>query len=284
MEDVTSSRALLFALGCVMALTGCELEAGAWPSRSPSGMRGSLGEEEAPALVTLRGDKRNAIAWAPLSDPDDVTVEGSVPSSRAWSTSKVLVIAAYLDTVVDGDPARIPEDATTAIRAALARSDEQSIITIHRRIPNPRLAMTRVLRAIGDTTTTVPGAYEGAMQWSVREQVRFMAAMANGRVVSPQASAFLLREMKPIESQRWGLGTIGARAFKPGWMTAQTESRQMGIVGDFAVAIITAGEGAGDDAHAVQLNRLAQLLAKRLNEARCLRSELFGWSQRWCLG
>jgi len=247
-------------------------------------MRGSYGEHEAPPLVTLQGNKRNAIAWAPLSDPDDVTVEGSVPSSRAWSTSKVLVIAAYLDTVVDGDPAKIPEDANTAIRTALARSDEPSIITIHRRIPNPSSAMTRVLRSIGDTSTTVPGSYEGTMQWSVREQVRFMAALANGRVASPQASAFLLRGMKPIESQRWGLGTIGARAFKPGWMTAQHESRQMGIVGDFAVAIITAGEDPGDDAHAMQLNRLAQLLAKRLNEARCLRSDLFGWSQRWCLG
>jgi len=151
--------------------------------------------------------------------------------------------------------------------------------------------MTRVLRAIGDTTTTVPSAYEGTMQWSVREQVRFMAALANGRVVSPRASAFLLREMQPIESQRWGLGTIGARAFKPGWMNARTESRQMGIVDDFAVAIITAGEEpgtagprTGDFAHARQLNRLAQLLAKRLREARGCRSGWLLWNPRWCFG
>ena len=270
-------------------MTGCELEAGAAPTRSRSGVPGSIGEQDAPALVSLRGNTRSAIAWAPLSDPDDVTVEGSVPSSRAWSTSKVLVIAAYLDTV-DGDPAKVPADARTAIRAALTQSDEPSILAIHRRLPNSSAAMTRVLRSIGDTTTTVPSAYEGTTQWSVREQVRFMAALANGQVVSPQASAFLLREMQPIEPQRWGLGTIGARAFKPGWMTAKTESRQMGIVGDFAVAIITAGEdpaatqGAVDNAHAMQLNRLAQLLAKRLDEARCFRSELFGWSSRWCLG
>lgn len=289
MEYVTSSRALLFAVGCVIALTGCELEAGASPTNIPSGP-GAVGEQDAPPLVSLWGNKRNAIAWAPLSDPDDVTVEGSVPSSRAWSTSKVLVIAAYLDTVVDGNPAKVPADARASIRAALRQSDEPSILAIHRRLPNASAAMARVLRSIGDTTTRIPGAYEGTMQWSVREQVRFMAALANGRVVSPEASAFLLREMQPIESQRWGLGTIGARAFKPGWMNAQTESRQMGVVGDFAVAIITAGEGAaarrgdGDYAHATQLNRLAQLLAKRIGEARCLRSELFGWSQRWCLG
>lgn len=288
MEYVTSSKALLCVLACVIAMTGCELEAGATPTSSPSGVPDSAAEHEAPPLVSLRGNKRNAIAWAPLSDPDDVTVEGSVPSSRAWSTSKVLVIAAYLDAAVDGDPAKVPADARASIRAALTRSDEPSILAIHRRLPNSHAAMTRVLRSLGDTTTAVPGAYEGTMQWSVREQVRFMAALANGRVVSPQASAFLLREMQPIESQRWGLGTIGARAFKPGWMTARTESRQMGVVGDFAVAIITAGEdpaathGVGDNAHAAQLNRLAQLLAKRLDEARCFKLDLFG-NPRWCL-
>ena len=283
------SEVVLSGVVCALALSGCELEAGArQPISSPSEAPGSVHEREAPPLASLRGNKRNAIAWAPLSDPDNVTVEGSVPSSRAWSTSKVLVIAAYLATVVDGDPAMIPEDARMSIRAALAESDEPSINAIRHQIPNSSAAMTRILRAVGDSTTAVPGAYEGTMQWHVREQVRFMSALANGLVVTPQASAFLLREMQPIESQRWGLGTIGARAFKPGWMNARTESRQMGIVGDFAVAIITAGgdpgapNGTGDYAHAWQLNRLARLLAERLDESRCFRPELFGKQTRWC--
>ena len=44
----------------------------------------------------------------------------------------------------------------------------------------------------------------------------------------------------------------------------------MGIVGGYAVAIITVGEGPavvqtdGDSAHVQQMNRLAALLAKRL--------------------
>ena len=130
--------------------------------------------------------------------------------------------------------------------------------------------MTRILRATGDTTTIAPDAYIGRMQWHVAEQVRFMAALGNGQVVSPEASAFLLREMQPIPAQRWGLGSIGARAFKPGWVSAQTETRQMGIVGNHAVAIITAGDGPatrqgdGDYAHEWQLNRLAHLLAERI--------------------
>jgi hypothetical protein len=287
---VASSKVILCVMACAVALTGCQLEAGAGePTRSSSSAPRSLGEPEAPALTTLRGDERNAIAWAPLADPDNVTIEGSVPSSRAWSTSKVLVIAAYLDTVVRGDPAKIPAPVRASIRAALAESDEPAIIAIRRQIPNCRAAMTHVLRSIGDTTTAVPPAYEGTMRWTVGEQVRFMAALANGGVASPEASRFLLGQMRPIESQRWGLGTIGARAFKPGWMDAHSESRQMGIVGDFAVAIITAGDGpvaaqgGGDFAHVWQLNRLAQLLAERLSDDRCFTSDVLGWDARWCL-
>jgi hypothetical protein len=231
----------------------------ATPSRSPT------------ELVSLQGNARNAIAWAPLSNPDDVTVEGSVPRSRAWSTSKPLVIAAYLQTVAHGDPAAVSDQAREWIRKALTQSDGEAISAIRHEIPDSAgEAMTRILRSIGDTETRAPDSYEGTMQWTVREQVRFMAALGNGRIVSPAASAFILQQMQPIASQRWGLGAIGARAFKPGWVSAQTETRQMGIVDDYAVAIITAGDGPatiqsdGDYAHEWQLNRLARLLAVRL--------------------
>ena len=227
-----------------------------------------------PRLSSVERDPRNAIAWAPLDDPDDLTVEGSVPSSRAWSTSKPLIVAAYLDTVAHGDPAVIPADHEQWIRAALSESDGEAIIALGREIPgSPGAAMTRILRSIGDTTTIAPDAFAGTMRWSVGEQVRFMAALANGRVVSAAASAFLLQQMQPIAAHRWGLGGIGASAFKPGWYRADTETRQMGIVGGHAVAIITAGDGPavrqsdGDYAHVQQLDRLADLLARRLGEA-----------------
>ncbi len=244
------------------------------PPSSESAQRAASPEPTAVQTLkvpSLVGDARNAIAWAPLSDPDDVTVEGSVPRSRAWSTSKVLVIAAYLGTVVGGDPTRIPGQERIWIRDALAKSDGPAIAAIKARIPGgPGPAMTRILRSVGDVTTVAPNSYEGTMQWTVREQVRFMAALGNGRVVSPAASAYLLREMQPIPEQRWGLGSIGARAFKPGWLRANSETRQMGIVGNFAVAIITAGDGPamlqgdGDYAHAAQMDRLAGIVAARI--------------------
>ena len=69
---------------------------------------------------------------------------------------------------------------------------------------------------------------------------------------------------------RWGLGTIGASAFKGGWLRSDTETRQMGIVNGYAVAIITAHVGPavlqadGDVAHVQQMNALAARLQSRL--------------------
>lgn len=223
------------------------------------------------ALTSLKGNTRNAIAWAPLSNPSAVTIEGSVPSARAWSTSKVLVIAAYLDTVVKGDPAKIPAKERGWIKAALTASDGNAVVAIRNEIPgSPGAAIERVLREIGDTTTQAPDTSQGTMQWSVRQQIRFMAALAAGKVVSAKASSFLLGQMHPISAHRWGLGRIGASSFKGGWLRSSTETRQMGIVDGYAVAIITAGDGPavvqtdGDSAHVWQMNRLAALLAKRL--------------------
>lgn len=221
--------------------------------------------------VGLVGDTRNALAFAPLSNPRAVTVEGSVPSYRAWSTSKVLVVAAFLDTAVDGDPARLTSTQRTQIRRALTESHMESTIALREQIPgSPGRAITAVLRSVGDTTTVAPDRSQGSMQWTVRQQVRFMAALHGGRVVSKTASAYILRSMQPIQAHRWGLGTIGASAFKGGWLRSDTETRQMGIVDGYAVAIITAGVGPavvqtdGDAAHVRQMNHLAEVLKRRL--------------------
>ena len=224
-----------------------------------------------PAPVGLVGDTRNALAFAPLSNPGAVTVEGAVPSYRAWSTSKVLVVAAFLDTVVDGDPARLTSTQRTQIRRALTESHMESTIALRDQIPgSPGRAITAVLRSVGDTTTVAPDRSQGSMQWTVRQQVRFLTALYAGRVVSKAASAYILESMHPIEAHRWGLGTIGASAFKGGWLRGDTETRQMGIVDGYAVAIITAGVGPavvqtdGDAAHVQQMNHLAGVLKRRL--------------------
>lgn len=233
------------------------------PSQSPAGRH-----SEPPGLA---GDRRNAMAFAPLDRPSEVTVEGRVADQRAWSTSKPLVVAAFLDTVAGGDPDRVSARNRQLIDRALSESDADAVVALRTQIPGrPGLAMTRVLREIGDTTTVAPDASQGLMSWSIREQVRFMAALAAGRVVSKAASAYLLESMRPIRAHAWGLGTIGATAYKGGWLRQDTATRQLGIVDGYAVAIITDGVGPavpqsdGDRAHVRQMNRLARLLDQRL--------------------
>ena len=219
---------------------------------------------------SLDGDRENAFAFAPLDDPGDVTVEGRVPSSPAWSTSKVLVVAAFLDAA-GGEPDQVSRSNRRLIKAALTESDADAVVALRDQIPGrPGPAMTEVLRSIGDKTTVAPDNYQGLMPWSIREQVRFMGALANGKVVSRDSSAYLLESMRPIPDHAWGLGTIGATAYKGGWLRSDTVTRQMGIVDGYAVAIITDGVGPAvrqsdsDSAHVRQLNKLARLLEKRL--------------------
>ena len=198
-------------------------------------------------------------------------MEGRVASSPAWSTSKVLVVAAFLETAAGGDPDQVSRSNRRLIKAALTESDADAVVAIRNQIPGrPGPAMTEVLRSIGDKTTVAPDNYQGLMPWSIREQVRFMGALANGKVVSRDSSAYLLESMRPIPDHAWGLGTIGATAYKGGWLRSDTVTRQMGIVDGYAVAIITDGVGPavrqsdGDSAHVRQLNKLARLLEKRL--------------------
>ena len=223
-----------------------------------------------PDRPSLAGARGQAFAFAPLDDPGEVTVEGRVSGSAAWSTSKVLVVAAYLDSVPGEDPDRVSTGNRRLITAALTRSDGDAVNAIRDQIPGrPGRAMTSVLRSIGDKATTAPDSYQGTMRWSIREQVRFMAALDAGRVVSPQASAYLLKTMQPIRAHSWGLGTIGATAYKGGWLRRTTATRQMGIVDGYAVAISTdvgpvVVQTDGDAAHVEQMNRLARRLQKRL--------------------
>ena len=161
----------------------------------------------APRAFTVKGSTRNAIAFAPLSNPGAVTLEGSVPSQHAWSTSKVLVVAAHLDTVVDGDPSKLTASQKSLVTRALTASDGDAVVALRNQIPgSPGAAINRVLRSIGDTRTSAPDTSQGLMQWTIREQVRFMAALSSGRVVSRAASSYLLSSMRPIERAPLGAG------------------------------------------------------------------------------
>ena len=223
-----------------------------------------------PRRLSLRGREGRAFAFAPLDRPDEVTVEGSVPGAASWSTSKVLVVAAFLDTVADGDPGRLGAERRRLVTAALSRSDADAVTTLRDQIPGrPGAAMTRVLRSVGDRVTVAPDSYQGTMAWSIREQVHFMAALDAGAVVSSAASAYLVESMQPIRAHGWGLGRVGATAVKGGWLRQDRSTRLMGLLDGYAVAIITDRGPAvpqtdGDSAHVDAMDELARLLRERL--------------------
>jgi hypothetical protein len=223
-----------------------------------------------PDRLSLKGVEGRSFAFAPLDDPDDVTVEGRVSGSQAWSTSKVLVAAAFLETTADGDPDAVSASNRRLIRNALQRSDGDAVRSLRQQIPgSPGRAMTAVLRSVGDEKTVAPDSYEGTMAWSVREQVRFTAALDDGDVVSPATSAYLLETMRPIKAHRWGLGSVGATTFKGGWLRQGRVTRQLGLLDSYAVAIITdqgpvVRQTDGDSAHVQAMDDLAELLAARL--------------------
>ena len=85
--------------------------------------------------TSLKGDTNDAFAFAPLSNPGNVTVEGSVSSYKAWSTSKVLVVAAFLDTACDGDPGKATAQQKRWVTAALTASDMNAVHRPARRHP-----------------------------------------------------------------------------------------------------------------------------------------------------
>ena len=55
-------------------------------------------------------------------------------SSPAWSTSKVLVVAAFLDTAAGGDPDRVSATNRRLIRAALTKSDADAVLALRNQI------------------------------------------------------------------------------------------------------------------------------------------------------
>ena len=243
------------------------------PTPTPSSATPSPATPSCSALpdrLSLTGVQGRSFAFAPLDDPAEVTVEGRASGSQAWSTSKVLVVAAFLDTTADGDPSEVSTANRRLIAAALQRSDGDAVRSLRQQIPGrPGPAMTAVLRSIGDEKTVAPDSYEGLMSWSVREQVRFMVALDAGDVVSTATSAYLLETMRPIKAHRWGLGTVGATTFKGGWLRQGRVTRQVGLLNSYAVAIVTdqgpvVRQSDGDAAHVRAMDDLAELLAARL--------------------
>ena len=197
------------------------------------------------------------LAVVPL-DGGAATSTPETGSTYAWSTAKPLIIARLLADV--GGPSGLTVQQRQLIAASLSYSDNEAAAELHRQlvadygsVQGAADAMGALLARAGDTETEVStvgrSTYStyGQTRWSATAQAEFMAALARGCVLEPVATQFLLGEMGQVDpSQRWGLGTIDAVAFKGGWGPDPDGAylvRQMGLVtapngNQYAVAII----------------------------------------------
>jgi hypothetical protein len=177
-------------------------------------------------------------------------VLGGDDPAHGWSTTKVPVLVALIRARAASHQGLSTQEHVLA-HAAITESNNQSILELFgalEQIQGGLVGASRyvqgVLRASGDTATTVttapppPGAVTtfGQTEWSPTESARFFRALANGCVLSPPETQYVLGLMQHIvPSESWGLGSAGFRsvAFKGGWGPDRSGNylvRQSGII------------------------------------------------------
>jgi hypothetical protein len=179
-------------------------------------------------------------------------VFGSVTTAHAWSTSKVPVLVTLLhDDERNGRSPSAPDRAYA--QSALEESDNASIEalfseleTIHGGLVPASETVQAELRQAGDETTVINVAPNnegfttyGQTPWSVAGEVTFYRSLANGCLLDPADTSYVLGLMRSvIPSQRWGAGEAGYPpslpiALKGGWGPSNGlyQVRQTAIIG-----------------------------------------------------
>jgi hypothetical protein len=172
---------------------------------------------------------RIELAVLPLGSGEAVALGGD-DAAHGWSTTKVPVLVALMRASKG-----LTIEEQHLARSAITASDNQSILDLFGHLE--RLAgglsgashyVERELRAGGDSETIVatapppPGAATtfGQTLWRPSEAVRFFRALADGCLLPPRQTGYVLHLMENIEpSESWGLGSagFGSVAFKGGW-------------------------------------------------------------------
>lgn len=162
--------------------------------------------------------------------------------AKAWSTYKPLVVAALL--AQRGGPAALTDEDRESIEAALEYSDNDSARMLLDELVFTddagagAVQLSRLLALAGDRQTRIPDVAAGEdiaeMEWTNTNQVRFLNMLGSGCLLPRDSTDYLLGTMaKVTDEQRWGLGAVGATAFKGGWDTTDEGDylvRQFGLV------------------------------------------------------
>jgi hypothetical protein len=175
------------------------------------------------------------VAVAPLGQGPIRTL-GSLQQGHAWSTMKVPVLVTLLREYAQSGHSLSAQQQNDAA-LALERSDNAAaealfgaLERIHGGLVPASAALQRTLAAAGDTATIVNTAPNdqgfttwGQTVWSVTGEIQFYRALAQGCLLAPGGTAYVLKLMRNVvPAQRWGAGAAGYPAatrvaFKAGW-------------------------------------------------------------------
>jgi hypothetical protein len=206
------------------------------------------------------------LAYAPVDHPRQVRTLGKWSTGPAWSTIKVPLSLALLR---QNDTLRVTEP----IRSAITVSDNAAAEQIWQELGAHQTAATKVRSVLADAGQPIPVVQSevtrpgfsafGQTQWSLADQVRFLAYTA----CDPRDAPVLDLMGDVVSSQRWGLGRFDGARFKGGWGPGLDGSylvRQYGLVavdnGQLAVAIAAVADSGGFGDGTAVLNRIATWL------------------------
>lgn len=257
LPDRTGRAATLTSLtslaAAVMLLTGCVIgdvdRSAESAADTPSGTPVADGTAPAPTTAATATTPATDAAHGPgidvaenggsagvaLLDDGELRTGGSLSNltDAAWSTSKVPLSVAAL-TASPGD-----EQIAGQVRQAITVSDNAAADALWASLGDPgqaAAAVQDVLRAGGDTTTTVPAekrraefsAY-GQTTWALDDQVTFAAGLRCIPGAAPVLDA--MGQVSPDQSS--GLGQFDGARFKGGWGPGEDGTyllRQFGLV------------------------------------------------------
>jgi hypothetical protein len=166
---------------------------------------------------------------------------GRLRSGSAWSTIKVPIALRVLEE--RGGPSGLTPSERGAIERALVASDNSAAAELFGSLGDTATAaaaVDEVLREANDVSTHVStvgrGSFSpyGQTDWALKNQHRFMAALAGGCIGEPRSRRYLLELMGRVTSDSWGLGSVGLPSrWKSGWGPGTDGDylvRQMGVV------------------------------------------------------
>lgn len=197
---------------------------------------------------------------------------GPLRADRAWSTIKVPLLIAYLDS--RGGAARLSPDERDAATRMITVSENEpanrfflALARDNEGVNGGARAVERVLRRGGDERTRVTArrpdgartfTWLGQTRWALADGARFHRSLYEGDVADAADTRFVLGLMRRLTGSDWGLrsavGSSTPLAYKVGLGAApggEITAEQYGIVGqgDDACVIGIAARG-GDEATA----------------------------------